>query len=117
MKYRFNDSEKKLSFGTYPEVTLAAARDKQVEARRLLIDREIDPDEHKKQTKRAAKVAAANSFEAVAQEWFAKFSPKWAESHSSKVLLRRTVLPSAESDQGSCAKCAARTAPREYKSA
>jgi integrase len=88
MKYRFNDSEKKLSFGTYPEVTLAAARDKQVEARRLLIDREIDPGEHKRQTKRAAKVAAANSFEAVAREWFAKFSSKWAESHSSKVLLR-----------------------------
>jgi integrase len=88
MKYRFNDSEKKLSFGTYPEVTLAAARDKQAEARRLMIDREIDPGEHKKQTKRAAKVAAANSFEAVAREWFAKFSSKWAESHSSKVLLR-----------------------------
>jgi integrase len=87
MKYCFNDSEKKLSFGTYPEVTLAGARDKQMEARRL-IDRDIDPGEHKKQTKRAAKVAAANSFEAVAREWFAKFSSKWAESHSSKVLLR-----------------------------
>jgi integrase len=87
MKYRFNDSEKKLSFGTYPEVSLATARDKQLEARRL-IDGGIDPSEHKKQAKRVAKVAAANSFEAVAREWFAKFSTKWADSHSCKVLLR-----------------------------
>ena len=87
MKYRFNETEKKLSLGIYPDVTLAAARDKQVEARRL-IDKDIDPGEHKEQTKRAGKVAAASSFEAVAREWFAKFSSKWAESHSSKVLLR-----------------------------
>jgi integrase len=32
--------------------------------------------------------AASNSFEAVAREWFAKFSTKWAQSHSCKVLLR-----------------------------
>jgi len=87
MKYRFNDSEKKLSFGIYPEVSLAIARDKQQEARRL-IDDGIDPSERKKQAKRVAKVAAANSFEAVAREWFAKFSTRWADSHSCKVLLR-----------------------------
>lgn len=87
MKYRFNDTEKKLSFGIYPDVSLAMAREKQSEARRL-IDDLVDPSEHRKQAKRVAKVAAANSFEAVAREWFAKFSSKWAESHSCKVLLR-----------------------------
>jgi integrase len=79
--------EKKLSLGAYPEVSLAQARDRQLDARRLLANG-VDPGEHKKQVKRAARVAAANTFEAVAREWFAKFKPIWAESHSCKVLLR-----------------------------
>jgi integrase len=87
LKYRFVAKEKKLSLGAYPEVTLARARERQLEARRLLDDK-IDPSERKKQDKRAAEVAAANTFEAVAREWFCKFQPTWAESHSSKVLLR-----------------------------
>jgi integrase len=87
LKYRFAGKEKRLAFGAYPGVTLAMAREQQIEAQRLLRN-DVDPGEHKKQAKRAAKVAAANSFEAVAREWFAKFSTKWAESHSCKVLLR-----------------------------
>ena len=87
LKYRFAGKEKRLAFGAYPEVTLAMAREHQSAARQLL-KKDVDPGEYKKQGKRAAKVAAANSFEAVAREWFAKFSTKWAESHSSKVLLR-----------------------------
>jgi hypothetical protein len=58
-----------------------------LEARRLL-ESGIDPGEHKKQAKRAASVAGANTFEAIAREWFLKFSSSWAESHSSRVLLR-----------------------------
>jgi integrase len=87
LKYRVANKEKKLALGAYPEVTLAMAREQLVEARRLLRN-DVDPGEQKKQAKRAAMVAAANSFEAVAREWFAKFSTKWAESHSCKVLLR-----------------------------
>ena len=30
----------------------------------------------------------ANSFESVAREWFAKYSPTWAPSHSSKIIKR-----------------------------
>ena len=87
LKYRFADKERKLCFGCYPEVTLAKARERQIEARRLLGDG-IDPGEQRKQAKRSAKIAAASSFEAIAREWFVKFSCRWAESHSSKVLLR-----------------------------
>jgi hypothetical protein len=87
LKYRFADKEWKLCFGCYPEVSLAKAREHQFEARRLLADG-IDPGEQKKQAKRSAKIAAASSFEAIAREWFLKFSWRWAESHSSKVLLR-----------------------------
>jgi len=87
LKYRFADKEKRLAFGPYPTVTLAMAREQRTEAQRLMRDN-VDPGEYKKQAKRAAKVAAANTFEAVAREWFAKFSPKWAETHTCKVLLR-----------------------------
>ncbi len=87
LKYRFGDKEKKLAIGIYPEVTLAMARERQLEARRLLASG-VDPGEYKKQAKRAAKLAAANTFEAVGREWFTKFTPGWAQSHSSKVLLR-----------------------------
>ena len=87
LKYRFHGKEKKLSLGAYPGVTLAQARERQFEAR-ALIDNDTDPAEQKKKDKRAAKLAAVNTFEAVAREWFAKFKPTWAETHSSKVLLR-----------------------------
>ena len=36
LKYRFANKEKKLALGVYPEVTLAQARERQLEARRLL---------------------------------------------------------------------------------
>ena len=70
-----------------PEVSLSRARELALEARRVLANG-IDPGEQKKQAKRSAKVAAANSFEAIGREWFLKFSSGWAESHSCKVLLR-----------------------------
>ena len=83
LKFRFAGRESRLALGSYPEVSLAAAREKRLEAKRLLANG-IDPGEYRKQEKRAAKVAAANTFEAVAREWFAKFKVTWAESHSSK---------------------------------
>lgn len=36
MKYRFAGKEKKLSFGTYPDISLAEARTKRDEARKVL---------------------------------------------------------------------------------
>jgi len=87
LKYRFNDKEKRLSFGAYPVVTLAQARERQLEARRLL-GTGVDPGEFKKQSRRSAVVASANTFEAIAREWFLRFSSVWAKGHSSKVLLR-----------------------------
>ena len=86
-KYRFVGKVRKLSLGAYPEVPLALARERQLEARRL-IDQDIDPLDAKKQAKRTARLAAANSFEAVGREWLLKFSATWAVSHSSKVQLR-----------------------------
>lgn len=76
-----------LSFGTYPEVSLAEARERHAEARKLLAAG-IDPGEQRKAVKAAGEVAAANSFGAIAREWFAKQQTDWAESHAKKVMAR-----------------------------
>jgi integrase len=62
---------KTLAFGVWPDVDLAGARAKRDAARRLLGNR-IDPAEQAKLDKVAASVAAANTFQAVADEWVAK---------------------------------------------
>jgi integrase len=92
LKYRSGGKEKGLSLGVYPEVGLKDARAKRDEMRRQLAAG-IDPG----RVRSAAKAAqtGSNSFEAVAREWIAKFSPTWAPSHSSKVVrrLERDVFP------------------------
>ncbi|MDQ3197264.1 MAG: tyrosine-type recombinase/integrase [Burkholderiales bacterium] len=87
LKYRFGGKEKLLSLGTYPEIGLKDARDRRDEARRLLAQ-EIDPSENRKMQRAAKQERAANSFEAVAREWFAKHSPNWAKSHADKIIKR-----------------------------
>lgn len=52
MKYRFAGKEKRLSFGVYPTVSLADARQKREEAKKLLATGE-DPGEVKKAKKQA----------------------------------------------------------------
>lgn len=94
LDYRFAGKRKTLSMGVYPEVGLKAARDKRDEAKRLLADG-IDPGEERKIQKAARTERAENSFEVVAREWFAKFSPNWADSHAVKIIrrLERDVFP------------------------
>jgi Arm DNA-binding domain len=60
-----------LAFGVWPDVTLADARAKR-DAARQLVACGINPGEKAKQGKGAASTAAANTFEAVANEWLAK---------------------------------------------
>jgi hypothetical protein len=55
----------------WPEVELADARAKRDEARRLLA-KGIDPAQQTKLDKITASVAAANTFQAVVDEWLAK---------------------------------------------
>lgn len=79
-----------LSLGTYPDVSLKRARDKRDAMRRALADG-IDPGEQRK----AEAVAGADTFEAVAREWFAKFSGQWVPSHGDKIIrrLERDLFP------------------------
>lgn len=63
--------EKKLGLGTFPEIGLKEARDLRDDARRLLAQG-IDPAEKKRRDTHAAKVNAANTFEAIAKAYIAK---------------------------------------------
>jgi hypothetical protein len=67
MDYTFAGKRRTLALGTYPEVSLAKARDRRAAARELLADG-TDPSAAKREEKRARADAAANTFEAVARE-------------------------------------------------
>lgn len=94
LKYRVDGKEKRLSLGTYPDVGLKDARQKRDDIRKQLANG-IDPGEHRKAVKVARTEMAANSFEIIAREWFAKFSPAWAKGHAEKLIrrLERDVFP------------------------
>jgi integrase len=87
LKYRHQGKEKRLSLGVFPDVTLADARERRDDARRLLA-RGIDPSAQRKAEKRAAAGSAANTFEAVAREWLMKQVPRWNAKHADDVLRR-----------------------------
>ena len=86
-KYRSAGKEKRLGFGTYPSVPLAAARQSRDNARKLLTSG-IDPGEQRKAAKREAAGRAANSFEAVAREWYVKQLHSWVPTHANDVRRR-----------------------------
>jgi integrase len=94
MDYRFDGKRKTAALGVYPDVSLARAREKRDEARKLIADC-IDPGELRKSTKTMNKERAANSFEAVAREWFTKHLADKAETHRDKVIrrLEKDVFP------------------------
>ncbi len=87
MKYRIRGTEKRLSFGIYPEVSLSEARLKREEARKLIRD-DIDPSEHKKAQKREKALNNLTTFESVAREWHELNLPKWTESHAGYIIRR-----------------------------
>lgn len=85
--YTFEDKRKTFSMGRYPDITLAEIRDLHLEARRKLAQG-IDPSAQKKAVKAATRTSAANSFEVVAREWYAKQAPIWSGVHADRTLAR-----------------------------
>ena len=97
LRYWLASRENRLSLGTYPEVSLADARKRRDEARRL-VAAGTDPSEQRKADKaaqalkaEAARMAAAGlpglgTFEHAAREWHARMAPSWSTGHAVKVL-------------------------------
>jgi len=94
MRYEYGRKEKLLSFGPYPEVSLAEARDRRDAAKRLLREGR-DPSLERKLEQTRTREALANSFEAVARDWHARMASSWTERHASDVWesLKQGVFP------------------------
>jgi hypothetical protein len=90
LDYRYCGKRKTLALGKYPEVSLLEAREKALEAKKLLAKGE-DPSFAKK----LEKEAKANTFEIVAKEFIEKIRPVRAPSHVSKLesRLKNYLLP------------------------
>ncbi len=94
-RYFFAGREKMLALGTYPEVSLAEARDKRHEARKA-VAAGTDPGAAKQEEKRRAVFNADNTFEAVAKEWFENNKPKWTKEHAERLWRRIEIHLVAE---------------------
>jgi integrase len=92
-KYRYDGKQKLLAFGGYPEISLQDARQKRDEARRQLANK-IDPGAVRKAQKQT-KTESTETFEIIAREWHAKFTPSWNSRHAEGLLkrLERDVFP------------------------
>ncbi|MDR4652705.1 MAG: integrase arm-type DNA-binding domain-containing protein, partial [Nitrosomonas sp.] len=86
-RYRINGKEKMLSIGTYPDVTLKKAREMRVTADDLL-KQSIDPSLHRQEQKQIAAIAAENSFESVARQWWNHWKHARTERHADYVIRR-----------------------------
>jgi integrase len=108
LAYRFAGKQKTLALKVYPDVPLVGywhdpqtkkvwvkgARELREDARKLLAS-DTDPGAVKQAQKAAKGEQVANSFEAIAREWFVRHSPNWKENHSSKIIARleKDVFP------------------------
>jgi integrase len=91
-KYRFAGKEKLLALGTYPEVSLADARAKRDDARKLLAQNPpVDPGEVKKSQKQAIFGKHENTLEAVAREWAESYFLNKSDSHKERTLRRLEI--------------------------
>ena len=86
-RYRFAGKQKLLALGTYPDVSLAEARDRHAEARKTL-SANIDPNEAKKEEKRTVLLNSENSFESVARDWHTTKSHNWEPRYAGFIIKR-----------------------------
>jgi integrase len=93
-RYRIGGKENMFAIGSYPEVSLAAAREERDKARKLAKDG-IHPS-HKRKTERIRAVyEGSNTFKAIALEWLAANKPHWAlRSHRQRErILELDIFP------------------------
>jgi integrase len=95
MDYRHGGKRKTLALGVYPTVTLADARQRREDARRLLANG-TDPGEIRKQAKLEAQrveQAAGDTFEAVAREWMARQDVAEVTANKTRWIMESFLFP------------------------
>lgn len=83
-KYRFAGKEKTLSIGSYPEVSLAEARERTEKARKQLRDG-IDPSAAKQAAKARLIAKHEHTFKGVAEAWLKRESKRWIPAYRDRV--------------------------------
>ena len=85
--YRYGGKQKTLSIGKYPAVSLLDAR-RARNAAKLLLRSGVDPSVYRKAERRKRSIAAANTFETIADEWFDANKERWVNSYSLRLKAR-----------------------------
>ncbi|NCB23850.1 MAG: DUF4102 domain-containing protein, partial [Deltaproteobacteria bacterium] len=97
LKYRLAGRERRISLGTYPSTSLREARKRRDEAKELLAQG-LDPSAQRQAEKEAVKrqqKAEAQTFKAVALQWWASYGPTLAERTRDRTqrYLDQDILP------------------------
>jgi len=93
-KYRTEGKEKQLALGSYPAVSLTAAR-KARDAAKIQRSEGSDPIQTRKLGKLKGSREEGDNFKAVALEWYRKQEGKWSPGHAERMLrqLERDLFP------------------------
>ena len=93
-KYRYEGKEKLMSFGAYPAVSLALARERLIEARKLLATG-VDPMQQRKVDKLVQQASSAHSFRTIAHQWQEHWKGGKSPRHADYVKrrLESDILP------------------------
>ena len=96
-RYYWAGKQKRMSLGSYPQISLKDARTRRDEAR-ALVAQGINPYEHRKQQRLAVHAAREHTFEAVFNQWvdFRRLSLKEGRQSTLSQILRifnKDVLP------------------------
>jgi integrase len=89
-RFRFrqaNGKESSITFGPYPELSLAEARSKRIEARRVLLAGS-DPVQQREEMRREKAAAVGYTFRNIATEWHGVKLKSWSTDYAKNVLHR-----------------------------
>ena len=93
-RYRYAGKPKMISLGVYPTITLADARSRRDEARKLVAEGK-NPSEVRKEQKLALQTESESAFEKIAREWHQLKSAKWSAGYASDIMeaFKNDIFP------------------------
>ncbi|TBM25792.1 tyrosine-type recombinase/integrase [Hafnia paralvei] len=93
-RYRFAGKPKMISLGVYPTITLADARSRRDDARKLVAEGK-NPSEVRKEQKIALQTESESAFEKIAREWHQLKSAKWSAGYASDIIeaFKNDIFP------------------------
>ncbi len=84
-RYRFAGKAKMISLDVYPTITLADARSRRDDARKLVAEGK-NPSKVRKEQKITLQTESDSAFEKIATEWHQMKSAKWSAGYASDIM-------------------------------